>query len=82
VAGEAMSTHERAVLGLLLEHHPGLLSLDEVVRYVAPEPADFAERDAVEVAIRTLAQSGLVYRLERFVFASAAAAHMERLGSG
>jgi hypothetical protein len=74
-----MSVHERVVLGLLLEHHPALLSIDEVVRYVAPDPAGFAERDAVEVAIRALAEAGLAHQLERFVFATAPAVYFERL---
>lgn len=76
-----MSTHERAVLALLLEHHPALLSIDEVVRYVAPGAADFAERDAVHVAIRALIQAGLAHRLDRFVFAAAPAVYFERLGA-
>jgi hypothetical protein len=76
-----MSALEQAVLGVLLEHHPGLLSLDEVVRHIAPDPADFADRDKVLVAIRELVQRGLAHRLEEFVFASAAAAYFERFES-
>jgi hypothetical protein len=75
-----MSTDERAVLGLLLEHHPALLSIDEVVRYVAPMAADFAEGDPVHEAIRALVQAGLAHQLDRFVFAAAPAVHLERLG--
>jgi hypothetical protein len=74
-----MSTHERAVLGLLLEHHPALLSIEEVVRYVAPDPADSEGQDAVHVAIRALAQAGLAHRLDRFVFAAAPAVDFDRL---
>jgi hypothetical protein len=74
-----MSALEQAVLGVLLEHHPGLLSLEEVVRHIAPDPADFAERDKVLVAIRELVQRGLAHRLERFVFATAPAVYFERL---
>jgi len=81
VAGEAVSTHERAVLGLLLEHHPALLSIDEIVRYVALDPADFAARDPVHVAIRALVQAGVAHRLDRFVFAAAPAVYFERLGA-
>lgn len=75
-----MSAHERAVLGLLLEHHPALLSIDEVVRYLASDPADFSERDTLHTAIRALAEAGLVHRLERFLFATAAAVYLEQLG--
>lgn len=76
-----MSTHERAVLGLLLEHQPALLSIDEVVRYIALDDAGFAERDRVHVAIQGLVQTGLVHRLDRFVFAAVPAVHFERVGA-
>jgi hypothetical protein len=76
-----MSALEQAVLGVLLEHHPGLLSLEELVRHIAPDPADFADRDNVVVAIRELVQRGLAHRIEEFVFASAAAVYFERLQS-
>lgn len=76
-----MSTHERAVLGLLLEQHPALLTIDEVVRYVTPHAADFAEQDSVHMAIRGLMQAGLVHQLDRFVFAAAPAVNFERLGA-
>jgi hypothetical protein len=76
-----MSSYERAVLALLLERYPALSSIDEVVRYVAPEPAGFPERDAVDVAIRELVQAGLVHRLGGFVFVTEAAVHFERLRS-
>lgn len=76
-----MSTHERAVLGLLLEHHPALLSINEVVRYVIPGSVDFAEKDSVSNAIRVLVQAGLIHQLDRFVFAAAPAVSFERLGS-
>jgi Fe2+ or Zn2+ uptake regulation protein len=76
-----MSTHERAVLGLLLDEHSGLLSLEEVIRQLVQEPASSAERDTIEVAIRALAQAGLVHQLERFVFATTAAVHFAHLGA-
>ena len=76
-----MSTHERAVLGLLLEQHPALLAIDEVVRYVAPSLVDFAEQDSIHIAIRSLVQAGLVHQLDRFVFAAAPAVNFERLGA-
>jgi hypothetical protein len=75
-----MSTHEWAVLALLLDQHPGLLSIDEVVRHLAWEHTEFADGDAVDVAIRALVEAGLVHQLERFVFASEPAAYFARLG--
>ena len=43
-----------AVLELLLDHHPGLLSIDEVVRKMTAGADTYPERDAVEVALREL----------------------------
>jgi hypothetical protein len=68
-----VSPIDKAVLDLLLERHPALLSEEEVVRALAPEPATFADRDAVRLALRELAQAGLAHRLGRFVFATSAA---------
>jgi UDP-glucose 4-epimerase len=76
-----MNALEQAVLGVLLDHHPGLLSLEEVVRHIAPDPSDFDDRDNVLVATRALVQRGLAHRLEEFIFASAAAVYFERLKS-
>jgi hypothetical protein len=75
-----MSIHERAVLGLLLEHHPALLSVDEVLGHLAPQSAAIAERDAIEEAIGALVQAGVAHRLERFVFAAAATVYIDGLG--
>jgi hypothetical protein len=77
-----MNIRERAVLGLLLEQHPTLLALDEVVRFIAPEPASKVDRDAVEEAVRALVQGGLAHRLDRFVIASVSAVYFARLDAG
>jgi Fe2+ or Zn2+ uptake regulation protein len=69
-----MTDDRHAVLELLLDHHPGLLSIDEVVRTMIAGADTFAERDAVEVALRGLVEAGLAHRLGSFVFASYAAA--------
>ena len=68
-----MSGVHKEVLAFLLERHPALLAEEEVVRHLAPEPATFGERDAVQVALCELAQAGLAHRLDRFAFATAAA---------
>jgi hypothetical protein len=68
-----MNALEHAVLELLVERSPALLSIDEVVRDMAPDPADFAERDDVKTAIRQLVQAGLAHHLDDFVFATVAA---------
>lgn len=70
---------EAAVLGLLLEHHPGLLSVDEVMRQIAGEPAELEDRRAVEVAIAGLVEHGLAHHLERFLLATVAAARFRAI---
>ena len=40
------------VLELLLEHHPGLLSVEEVIREMTAGAESFAARDKVEGALR------------------------------
>jgi hypothetical protein len=69
----------RAILELLLEHHPGLLSIDEIVRAMTGASESFAERDRTEVALRELVAAGLANRLGSFVFASHAAASFDRI---
>jgi len=55
---------ESAVLRHLLELCPTRLTTAELVRELAGEQAGFAERDAIERAVRELAAVGLVYRIE------------------
>lgn len=74
-----MTDDRHAILELLLDHHPGLLSIDEVVRNMTPGADTFAKRDAVRVALRELVQAGLAHRLGSFVFASYAAANLRHL---
>jgi hypothetical protein len=76
-----MNALAHPTLELLLEHHRALLAVDEIVRQIAPDPADFSDRDDVLVAIRELTQAGLVHRLHEFVFASVAAIHFKGLQS-
>ena len=70
---------EQAVLSLLLEVHPALLSMDEVVRELTDRPDDFAPRDRVHNAVRDLVAAGLVHRHGAFVFATRAAVRFEEL---
>jgi hypothetical protein len=65
------TTH--TVLELLLEHHPALLSVEEVIREMTAGATEFAARDRIEVAVRRLVETGLAHRLGSFVFASHAA---------
>jgi hypothetical protein len=61
---------EQGVLGLLLEAHPGLRSVDEILREMTDDSKEFAERDLIENAIRDLVRAGLAHRHGRFVFAT------------
>jgi hypothetical protein len=68
-----------AVLELLLHHHPGVLSTEELIREMTAASADFAERDRISVAVRELVAAGLANRIGEFVFASHAAACFRQL---
>jgi Fe2+ or Zn2+ uptake regulation protein len=68
-----------SVLDLLLEHHPALLSVEEVIREMTAGSEAFAERDSVEVAVRRLVETGLAHRVGAFVFASHAAIAYQRV---
>ncbi|HEU4739880.1 MAG TPA: hypothetical protein VFS54_12485 [Solirubrobacterales bacterium] len=63
---------EAAVLQQLLDLHPTRLTLAELTRELAGggrggDGGGFAERDAVERAVRDLSAAGLVHRSEQFV---------------
>lgn len=59
------------MLGLLLEHHPALLSVDEVMRQIAGEPAEPEDRvvfntAAVSESLATPAMLAVTDYVERF----------------
>ena len=68
-----MSDPTGSVLDLLLEHHPALLSIEEVIREMTAGADAFAARDRIEVALGRLVETGLAHRVGSFVFASHAA---------
>jgi hypothetical protein len=72
---------QRAVLAALLDAHPAQRSEDELVRELTAEPDDFAERDAVDNAMRDLVAAGLAHRHGRFLFATRAAVRFDELRS-
>jgi hypothetical protein len=74
-----VNAQRQAVLELLLEHHPALLSMDEVIRVLTAGSRAVAACDAVEVAVRELVELGLAHRVEGFVFATLAAVSFERI---
>jgi hypothetical protein len=70
---------EAAVLGQLLDLHPVLVTFDELVGEIAANPEGFAERDAVERAVRGLTAAGLLHRSGDFVHPSRAALRLDEL---
>jgi hypothetical protein len=70
------------VLSILLERHPALVAFEELA---AEFPGPDTERDipasVIHDAIDELVRLGLVYRLDRFVFASYAAVRARALGA-
>ena len=64
---------EATVLQQVLALHPTPLTLDELVDEIAGKGCDFAQRDAIERAVRDLAGCGLLHRSEALVLPSRAA---------
>jgi hypothetical protein len=64
---------EGAVLRLLLALHPAQIAFEELLREFAAGPGDFAQRDALERALRDLAAAGLLHRNGDLVLPSRAA---------
>lgn len=70
---------ESAVLQLVLNLHPTLLTVNEIVREVAGESPGFAERDSVERAVRDLSGAGLLHRRDEFAVPTRAALRFSEL---
>jgi len=70
---------EATVLRQLLALHPIQLNLDELLREVDADPADFAQRDAVERAVHELVAAGLLHRSGELLLASRAALRFDAL---
>jgi hypothetical protein len=73
---------ESAVLQQLLALHPARITFEELLREVAVEAGDFAQRDAIVRAVRDLAAAGLVHRNDDFVLPSRAALRFDELLGG
>jgi hypothetical protein len=73
---------EAAVLRQVLALHPVQVTFEELLRDVAGEPQDFAQRDGVERAVRELASAGLLHRNADFVLPSRAAIRFHELFGG
>lgn len=70
---------ESAVLQRLLDLHPIQVTTAELVREVGGESPGFAERDAIERAVRTLTGAGLLHRHDAFVLPTRAALRFSEL---
>lgn len=70
---------EAAVLQHLLSLHPVQVIFDELLREIAVDPQDFAQRDAVDRAVRDLVVAGLLHRRDEFVIPSRAALRFDEL---
>lgn len=70
---------ESAVLQHVLDFHPTPITVPELVREIAGDALDFAERDAVERAVRDLASAGLLHRHDAFVAPTRAALRFNEL---
>jgi len=78
-SAEEDTAMESAVLQQLLALHPVQLTLAELAREVTDDPEQFAQRDAVERAVRELASAGLVHRGRDFVVPTRAALRCDEL---
>lgn len=70
---------ESAVLRQLLDLHPMHLTLAELMRELGGEGGSFADRDAVERAVRDLAAVGLLHKGADFVTPTRAALRFSEL---
>lgn len=70
---------ESAVLRQLLDLHPTQLTIAELVREFGDDGGSFAERDAVERAVRDLAAVGLLHKSSDFVTPTRAALRFSEL---
>jgi hypothetical protein len=76
--GDDLAT-ESAVLQQLLELHPAQLTVAELVREIGGEQPGFAERDAIERAVRGLSGVGLIHHRDDFVAPTRAALRFSEL---
>lgn len=70
---------ESAVIQQLLDLHPAQLTIAELVRELAGENAGFAERDAIERAVRDLGAAGLLHQARDLVAPTRAALRLSEL---
>ena len=72
---------QRGLLAVVLAEHPIQLTILELIREMSNDFEDFAERDAIECAVRNLVGVGLLHRRDGFVLPTRAALHFDQLES-
>ena len=53
---------ERAAFNLLVGSYPALCSREEIIRELAADPNEFADRDAINNSLRDLVGHGLLHQ--------------------
>lgn len=70
----------RVILGVLLQRHPALVAVDELVRELAlPSSTQRIQEPLIQDGLDDLARCGLIHQLDVFVFATRAAARAHEL---
>lgn len=70
---------ESAVLQHVLALHPTALTIEDLIREIDPDRDSFAQRDAIERAVRDLAGAGLLHQSESLVLPTRAALRFDEL---
>ncbi len=70
---------ESAVLQQILEFHPVLVTTAELVREIGGAAPGFAERDAIERAVRDLSGAGLLHSHDALLLPTRAALRFNEL---
>jgi hypothetical protein len=70
---------ESALLQQVIALHPTQVTVEELTRELAGESPSFAERDAIERAVRDLTAAGLLHHREGFVVPTRAALRFSEL---
>ena len=72
---------ERRVLAHVVQMYPSHLRLSDVIRELG-DPKEFAERDAIERAVRELIAGGLLFRCETMILPTRAALKFDEVIEG
>jgi hypothetical protein len=75
-AAELDAKTQQAVFGLILVEDPAQLTIEEIVKALCSGSREYGERDAVERAVRDLANVGLLHSRCGFVSLTRAVRHL------